>query len=190
MAFDDPATGKKLLYWGSEFKGIKVQELADDRLSFKPGSKLTQVVEPINNHNPENYQRLVEGAWVIFRNNYYYLFYSGDNCCGDKAHYAVMVARSKNATGPFETLAESTGGKNSVILERNDRWIAPGHNSVVTDAANQDWLVYHAIDAQKRNEGRVMLLDKITYQNGWPQIETGTPSIAPVAAPQIKGKKR
>ena len=34
MAFDDPATGKRLLYWGSGFQPIKVQELSEDRLSF------------------------------------------------------------------------------------------------------------------------------------------------------------
>src|SRR5689334_17569841 len=34
MAFDDPATGKHLLYWGSGFEPIKVQELAPDRASF------------------------------------------------------------------------------------------------------------------------------------------------------------
>lgn len=176
MAFDDPATGKKLLYWGSAHLPIKVQELSDDRLSFKPDSSPVDVVHAIHNNDPANYQNLVEGAWVVLRDGYYYLFYSGDNCCGDKAHYAVMVARSRSATGPFETLAEATGKENSVILERNERWIAPGHNSIITDDAGQEWIVYHAIDANKRNEGRVMLMDKMTYREGWPVIETGTPS--------------
>jgi hypothetical protein len=39
MAFDDPATGKRLLYWGSGFQPIKVRELAPDRLSFAPGQR-------------------------------------------------------------------------------------------------------------------------------------------------------
>ena len=39
MAFDDPATGKHLLYWGSGFEPIKVQELGPDRMSFAPGSR-------------------------------------------------------------------------------------------------------------------------------------------------------
>ena len=186
MAFDDPVTGKKLLYWGSGFEAIKVQELADDRLSFKPGSRPVAVVQPVTNGKPDNYENLIEGAWVVYRNGYYYLYYSGDNCCGDKAHYAVMVARAKNATGPFETLAQATGRKTSVILERNNRWLAPGHNSVVTDAVDQDWIVYHAIVPEKRDGGRVMLLDKITYANGWPQIETSTPSENPIAAPVVK----
>lgn len=186
MAFDDPATGKKLLYWGSAHLPLKVQELTDDRLSFKPGTKPIEAVQAIHNNDPANYQNLVEGAWVRFRDGYYYLFYSGDNCCGDKAHYAVMVARSKNATGPFETLAEVTGKENSVILERNEQWIAPGHNSIITDNAGQDWIVYHAIDAEKPNEGRVMLMDKIVYRDGWPQIETGTPSVTAQQAPILK----
>ena len=39
MAFDDPVTGKRLLYWGSGFQPIKVQELAEDRMSFAPGKR-------------------------------------------------------------------------------------------------------------------------------------------------------
>jgi beta-xylosidase len=35
---------------------------------------------------------LVEGPWIIHRNNYYYLFYSANSYCNDK--YAVGVARS------------------------------------------------------------------------------------------------
>ena len=77
---------------------------------------------------------LVEGSWVVRHGDYYYLFYSGDNCCGAKANYAVMVARSKSATGPFETLEQATGKPHSIILEKRGHWFAPGHNSIVTDA--------------------------------------------------------
>src|SRR4051794_33204311 len=94
MAFDDPATGKRLLYWGSGFKPIKVQELAPDRLSFAAGSSPTELVWP--NPVKDAFPVLVEGAWLIRHGTYYYLFYSGDNCCGAKANYAVMVARSRS----------------------------------------------------------------------------------------------
>ncbi len=40
------------------------------------------------------------GCWVLRRGGWYYLFFSGDNCCGPEAHYATMVARSRSATGP------------------------------------------------------------------------------------------
>ena len=39
MAFDDPVSGKRLLYWGSGFQPIKVQELGEDRMSFAPGQR-------------------------------------------------------------------------------------------------------------------------------------------------------
>ncbi len=192
MAFDDPKTGKHLLYWGSGFQPLKVQELSPDRLSFAPGSQPVELIRPIPG---TSYQRLVEGSWVIERGGTYYIFYSGDNCCGDKAHYAVMVARSKSPFGPFQTYAEATGKTESAILERSDRWIAPGHNSVVTDSTGQDWIFYHAIDAGNRLmpkiEGdrdvrRIMLMDRIVYRNGWPQIETGKPSTTPQRAPIVR----
>jgi arabinan endo-1,5-alpha-L-arabinosidase len=200
MAFDDSATGKRLLYWGSGFQAIRVQELAPDRTSFMPGSQPIELVQPLKDENPDNYQRLIEGAWVVKRQGYYYLFYSGDNCCGDKAHYAVMVARSKSATGPFETLAQATGRRTSVMLERNERFIAPGHNSIVTDGAGQDWIFYHAIDSRNRllkssiggdrDVRRIMLMDRIVYRQGWPQIQRSTPSTTEQQAPRIGRVRR
>jgi len=94
-----------------------------------------------------------------------------------------MAARSKSATGPFVSKMEGTSGKHAVILEKNTKWIAPGHNSVVLDAVGQDWMVYHAIDPANRNGGRVMLIDKIIYQDGWPSIGNGTPSVDSMQAP-------
>ncbi|HEX8492085.1 MAG TPA: glycoside hydrolase family 43 protein [Pyrinomonadaceae bacterium] len=200
MAFDDPRTGKRLLYWGSGFQPIRVQELAPDRLSFMPGSQPVDLIATIKDENPNNYQRLVEGAWVTEQSGYYYLFYSGDNCCGDKAHYAVMVARSRSATGPFETLAQSGGKPNSVILERNERFVAPGHNSVVRDAAGQDWIFYHAIDSRNRflksdikgdrDVRRIMLMDRLSYRDGWPMIEKGSPSIVKQQGPAVMRSTR
>lgn len=194
FAFDDPVTGKRLLYWGSGFKPIKVQELAPDRVSFAPGSTATDLVAVIPHDDPGNYQRLVEGAWVIERNGWYYLFYSGDNCCGPKAHYAVMVARSRSATGPFETLGQATGAANSVILEQRGPWLAPGHNSIVTDAAGADWIVYHAVDTRRPrskpgdeiNTRRVMLIDRIIWQDGWPRLAGRGPSAGATPAPRGK----
>ncbi|MEA3032576.1 MAG: arabinan endo,5-alpha-L-arabinosidase [Sphingomonadales bacterium] len=164
MAFDDPMTGKRLLYWGSGFQPIKVRELAPDRLSFAPGSAAVDLVPP---EKGKGYQELVEGGWVVRRGGYYYLFYSGNNCCGKDAHYAVMVARSRRATGPFEKAARP-------ILVASGRWLAPGHNSLATDRAWRDWIVYHAIDTRRPGEPvntrRVMLIDRIVWRNGWPRV--------------------
>jgi arabinan endo-1,5-alpha-L-arabinosidase len=191
MAYDDPASGKRLLYWGSGFEPIKVQELAPDRISFAPGSTPVDLIRPVKSEDPNEYQRLIEGAWVIRRGGFYYLFYSGDNCCGPKAHYAAMVARSRSATGPFETLATATSPRNSVILERRGNWLAPGHNSVAEDARGNLWMLYHAVDIRRPrskpaddiNTRRVMLLDRIVWKDGWPRIEGNGPSTGRRPAP-------
>jgi arabinan endo-1,5-alpha-L-arabinosidase len=191
MAFDDPATGRRLLYWGSGFRPIKVQELAPDRISFAPGSRPIDLVPAVSSDDPANYRRLVEGAWVVRHGAYYYLFFSGDNCCGANAHYAVMVARSRNATGPFETLA-GPGAPGGVILARRGTWVAPGHNSVIADSRGDHWLLYHAVDSRRPrtspaneiNTRRVMLLDRISWRDGWPRIEGNGPSSDARAAPR------
>lgn len=189
MAFDDPVTGKHLLYWGSGFQPIKVQELAADRLSFAKGSEQIDLIWP----NPVEgvFPRLVEASWVIRHGDSYYLFYSGDNCCGPDAEYGVMVARSKSATGPFETLEQAKGVRHSLMLERNGRWLAPGHNCVIADDAGELWMLYHAIDVNRPrqrqedqiNSRRVLLIDPIEWRDGWPHI--GTPSDAPMPAPVV-----
>ncbi len=173
MAFDDPATGKRLLYWGSGFQPIKVQELAADRVSFATGSATVDLIATDSTDDPANYRRLVEGAWVTRHGGWYYLFYSGDNCCGAKAHYATLVARSRSATGPFDIVAPAHGG---LVLRADARWLAPGHNAVMTDARGRYWTAYHAIDrlrprskaGDEINSRRVMLVDRLTWRRGLP----------------------
>lgn len=176
MLFDDPQTGKRWLYWGSGFGPVKVQELRADGLAFAPGSAPIDLVPPVPTDDPGNYRRLVEGAWVTFRDGWYYLFFSGDNCCGPNAHYAVVVARSRGATGPFTVYPENGG----VILEASPGWIAPGHNAVI-EKDGETFILYHAVDAARPrarpedevNTRRVMLVDRLAWRDGWPVVETG-----------------
>lgn len=168
MAIIDPKTKKKLLYWGSGFEPIKVQEMADDWKSFKLGTQPKAVVLP---KKESSYSNLIEGAWIDIHEDKYYLYYSGDNCCGDNANYAVLVARADNAFGPFITLAEAEKKITSAILEKDMTWLAPGHNSIFTDKNGIKWIAYHGIDRKNPKKGRVMLLKKIAYINGWPVVK-------------------
>jgi arabinan endo-1,5-alpha-L-arabinosidase len=173
MLFDDPETGKRLLYWGSGFGPIKVQEMTADGLAFAPGSAPVDLVAPVPTDDPGNYRRLVEGAWVTVREGWYYLFFSGDNCCGPNAHYAVMVARSRSAAGPFEVKPENGG----VILAASPGWIAPGHNAIV-EKDGETLILYHAVDAanprsrpeDEVNTRRVMLVRRLVWDDGWPRL--------------------
>lgn len=182
MVYQDQQSERNFLYWGSGHKSIKMQELSKNLLNFKTGSEVKEILEPVINSEKENYENLIEGVWISKHKDFYYLYYSGDNCCGDEAHYAIMVARSKRPEGPFQKFKNSNG--NPVILNKNRRWLAPGHNSVITDEKGTDWLMYHAIDLKNREKGRVFLMDRISYKNGWPVISKGSPSIKSLPAPQ------
>lgn len=171
MSFIDPVTGKKLLYWGSGHKPIKVQEMKDDWSDFKPGSSPKELIFPARE---KKYDQLVEGAWVDYHKGKYYLYYSGDNCCGPNPSYAVLVARADKAEGPFTSLGEQNGTGSSVLLEMNDHWTGPGHNSVFTDAKGKRFIAYHAIHVhpgeKPSGEIRVFLIDPLEYQHGWPVV--------------------
>jgi len=180
MRFVDPADGRQWLFWGSGFGPLRVRELAADGLGFAENSAAKIIVETRATGDPALYGHLIEGSWVHYRQGWYYLFYSGDNCCGPDARYAVLVARARHATGPYQTLAQATGTAGTILTE-NDRWQAPGHNSLITDDQGQDWLLYHAIDRQQPTfdalndeqgySRRVMLLSKVAYnEEGWPVV--------------------
>jgi arabinan endo-1,5-alpha-L-arabinosidase len=180
MAFDDPTSGKHYLYWGSASAPIVVRELAADRISFAAGSSEIPVLQT----SGAPYEGLIEGAWVVKRPDFYYLYYSGNDCCSlPNPHYAVLVARGPSPTGPFQKMADALGTGSSVIVAGSDALRGPGHNAVITDGAGADWLVYHAVDATKltlsdgHSARRPMVIDRIVYQaNGWPSVANGQPS--------------
>ncbi|UQA56158.1 family 43 glycosylhydrolase [Polyangium aurulentum] len=170
-------SGKRFIYYGSYYGGISVRELSEDGTFANP---LTQTEVVI----PNRY----EAAYVVKRDQYYYLFGSASNCCnGALSGYSVFVGRSTSPTGPFvdregvPLMAASVGGT-PVLAQNGNRWIGTGHNAVFTDTAGQDWTVYHAVD---RNDPyledtgsapalkRQALLDPIDWIDGWPVARGG-----------------
>lgn len=170
--------GKKYLIWGS-FRRLYMGRLTKDGKRIKNPSHLTQVAGTA-----------FEGAMVYKRKGYYYLFASVGTCCeGAKSTYHTVVGRSKKLAGPY---VDRQGGRMldnhyETVIKGNDRWKGPGHNSeIITDKEGDTWLLYHAYDAQDPEKGRVMLLDKLLWdEEGWPYVEGGTPSTTPQDAPVL-----
>ena len=174
--------GKKYLIWGS-FRRLYMGRLTKDGKRIKNPSHLTQVSGTA-----------FEGAMVYKRKGYYYLFASVGTCCeGAKSTYHTVVGRSKKLAGPY---VDRQGGRMldnhyETVIKGNDRWKGPGHNSeIITDKEGDTWLLYHAYDALDPEKGRVMLLDKLLWdEEGWPYVEGGTPSTTPQDAPVLSKKR-
>ncbi|MEO6243842.1 MAG: glycoside hydrolase family 43 protein, partial [Opitutaceae bacterium] len=96
------ATGVRWLLWKEDGNSRKtpsiiwLQRLRDDGLAL-----VGERQEILRNDLPWE-GAVVEGAFVLRRGGYYYLFYSGASCCGPNCNYALGVARATEMTGPWE----------------------------------------------------------------------------------------
>ena len=181
--------GNLYIFYGSYFGGISARRLSADGLHSDPTS---QVQITIANR--------YEGAEVVKRGNYWYLFASATNCCnGPLTAYSVFAGRSTSILGPYvdregaSLLAGRVGGT-PVISMNGNRWVGTGHNSVFQDFSGQFWTVYHAVD---RNDPyfddavgftkRPVLMDALDWVDGWPTVRGGlwaSDSAQPVPAAQ------
>lgn len=79
-----------------------------------------------------------------------------------------------------------------VVIEKNKDFVGPGHNSqLVTDDAGNDWIFYHGVNV-KNPEGRVLMMSKIVWEDGWPTVENSSPAVtatAPYSKVNTKIKK-
>ena len=125
-------------------------------------------------------KHVTEGSFIIRRGGWFYHFYSGNACCGRACNYALGVARSRKLLGPWEKHPSNP------ILAANEIWQCPGHGSIVTTPAGQDFLPYHAY--RNRSEafsiGREALLDEVKWnENGWPAVNEGRGPSGTAPAP-------
>ena len=121
-----------------------------------------------------------EGTYIHKRDGYYYLFASVGTCCeGLKSTYTTVVGRSKKLFGPYvdkngESMLEN---HHEILIHKNDHFVGTGHNSeIVTDKAGNDWMFYHAVSV-RYPEGRVLMLDRVSWEDGWPRVAGCSPSL-------------
>ena len=97
------ANGKYQLNFGSFWSDIYAVQMG--RPSQTAGSAKQIAFDSSGTH-------AVEGSYMIYRDNYYYLFFSNGICCGYDssrpaagAEYKIKVCRSTSSTGGFVSLA-------------------------------------------------------------------------------------
>ncbi len=186
----DPTTiagedGRVYLLWKEDGNSrglpttIWIQPLSDDGLS------LTGEAVAILQNDCAWEGDVVEGPSVIRRGGWFYLFYSGNACCGADCKYAVGVARARSVLGPWEKY-----GQNPVI-DSNAQWRCPGHGSVVDTADGRTFYLYHAYSRSGSiYVGRQVLLDAIEWSGDWPVVNGGNGPSSVAAAPFRRAQRR
>lgn len=170
--------GRNYLVWGS-FRGIYAIQLSADGLSVMPKAKKRRIAGTA-----------FEAAYIHRHDGFYYLFASVGTCCqGLRSSYRVVVGRSKSVWGPYK---DKDGRKMldngySLVIGKNRHFVGNGHGSqIIRDDAGQDWLLYHGVSTAQPDNGRVLLLDQVKWdEQGWPYVEGGSPSFGKRAAPVL-----
>lgn len=160
--------GKKYMFWGS-FRGIYAVELTKDGLAVKPGAEKKQIAGTA-----------YEGTYIHKKKGYYYMFASTGTCCeGLKSTYQTVVGRSKKLFGPYVDKQGKPMLENNheVLIRKNESFVGTGHNAeLITDKSGDDWVLYHGVSVANPH-GRVLLLDKVDWKDGWPSVKGNSASI-------------
>lgn len=189
MVFEDE-TGIYMV-WGS-FRGIYIVEMTEDGLGLKNGldyAKENKILIAGYQTNRPLDVSTYEGAYIVKKDDYYYLFLSSGQCCGGAYSYNLRVARSTSITGPYVDKAGNDvlgGDKGVSVITSSSKFQAVGHNSVLQDDNGDYWTLYHGYKIILNEEtyestidtksGRVLLMDPLDFKDGWPSVLGGISS--------------
>ena len=161
------AEGVSWLTFGSFWSGIKIVKL--DPETRKVNASEAALYDLAS--RPDS--TAIEAPFIISRNGYYYLFTSFDQCCRNiDSTYNIRVGRSSFIMGPYvdkEGMALLEGG-GSLVKKGGLQYKGPGHNAVFQNHT-QDYLVYHAYDAQDHGISKLRI-EPFYWQDDWPVFST------------------
>lgn len=172
--------GERYLIWKEDGNSrnqptpLWAQRLSED------GTKLIGDAREILRNDAATWENgVVEGPYVLRRNGYFYLFYSGSACCGLQCSYGLGVARSQKLLGPYEKYAKNP------LVRTTDAWKCPGHGSIVTDQQGRNFLLYHAYNGKSFIfTGREAVLDEVAWNaDDWPVLNGGKGVSVRAASP-------
>jgi arabinan endo-1,5-alpha-L-arabinosidase len=144
--FEDPATGKYYMSFGSYWSGIYVVEMNDAATQVADGATYTNIA-----YQPNGSHRF-EGSNIIYRNGYYYLFYSAGrggqydtDLPAEGEEYHVLMCRSTSVTGPYAGPAGGScmEGNGGVLLKSHDEVYGPGGQGFLQDDPTYGDLMYY-----------------------------------------------
>ena len=159
------SSGDPWLVFGSYWTGIKIMR-----------------IDPITGKRPETGNEIypiasrpstaIEAPFIIFRNSFYYLFVSFDQCCaGVDSTYNIRVGRASQITGPYSDMdgVSMMEGGGTLVLGSYDRYIGPGHNGVLRDSQG-DFVVHHFYDGEAGGLRTLQIRPMFWTIDHWPLL--------------------
>jgi GH43 family beta-xylosidase len=160
--FKDPVSGKSFVIFKKPSGLYVTESLANGTTLVGPQHFLLQRDTPWEGPN-------VEAPSVVYRNGFYYLFYSGNVYTSES--YGVGVARSGSVTGPYQKSSANP------IMASNDHFGGPGHQFLFEESPGTWTMFYHARNNATGSVARLLMSDPVAWdENGWPSAGEGTPS--------------
>jgi arabinan endo-1,5-alpha-L-arabinosidase len=154
------AAGVPWLAFGSWNTGLKLTQI--NPTTMKPTGSLYSIASRSNN--------AIEAPSITYRNGYYYLFASIDNCCqGVNSTYKIIFGRSKTITGPYldKNGVSLTSNGGTILDSGNAVWKGPGGQ----DIYNGNIIARHAYDANENGAAKLLINDLYWDAEGWPTYE-------------------
>jgi beta-xylosidase len=92
----------------------------------------------------------------------------------------MLCARSRDILGPYITESgyRLLDCRYDTIFSGNDICAGPGHNARFVDDDNGNtWIIYHGYRRGSADKGRVLWIDRVRWEGGWPRLgDNGHPS--------------
>lgn len=184
--------GRHWLFFGSYWGGIFRIELdpAGGKLKNASDKPVCVAQNTTERGNP------LEGAAVLKRGGYYYLFVSyGLAAQGVRSTYRIMVGRSKTPDGVFvdprgKSMAE--GGFLNV-LKTSPPMMSPGHCDVLTLKDGRTVMPYHYYDARRAWFGdnwgmpTLQVRELLWSKDGWPLPGLPVEAERPASSASVAG---
>ena len=161
------ADGQTWLSFGSFWSGIKMIKLDNNT------SKASVEDPTLYSLARRSTSTAVEAPFILYREGYYYLFVSFDQCCqGVASTYNIRVGRSETITGPYldKDGQPMLAGGGTLIKKGGERFKGTGHNAIFQEDG-QDYLVYHAYDSEDHGTSKLRL-EPLSWLDNWPIVST------------------
>ena len=168
------AGGSVWLTYGSFWTGIYQRQIDTTTGQVQSGSPIYHLAERASSvaNDP------IEGASLVYKNSYYYLFVSWDYCCDadpSQSNYKIVVGRGTSPNGPFTDMngVDMAAGGGTILLQGDSNWAGPGGQTAYIDATNGDLIVFHALRLSQ-NGLDYLFVRSLSWTNGWPVIGDST----------------